>query len=200
MNNLIAYYREVWPWLGPYLRDRPLVLTRYPDGIEGKSFYQKNVSDLVPDWVETVPVKSDEDGDVRYMLCNETDTVRLLANLGSIDFHPWMSRRGSLEQPDYAVIDLDPKEAPFSDVIEIVVRHLGQNHLLKTMPGALRAKMHFANGGSLVAQVTQQRGQCILPPHHIRSWSIAQHSVIEAIFACHNRHARRHTKRTIRIG
>jgi len=148
-GDLIAYYERVADVLLPYLRDRPLHMNRFPDGIEGKSFYQKNVRDLIPDWVETVPIEGDgkEEG-AQYMLCNERDTLRLLANLGSIDLHPWMSRRGTLQSPDYAVIDLDPKEAPFAHVIEIarkvgeILHDVGLRPLLKTS-GATGLHIHI---------------------------------------------------------
>ncbi len=148
-GDLIAYYERVADVILPYLRDRPLHMNRFPDGIEGKSFYQKNVRDLIPDWVETVPIEGDdkEEG-AQYMLCNERDTLRLLANLGSIDLHPWMSRRGSLASPDYAVIDLDPKEAPFNHVIEIarkvgeILHDVGLRPLLKTS-GATGLHIHI---------------------------------------------------------
>ncbi len=147
-GDLIAYYERVADLIVLYLRDRPLHMNRYPDGIEGKNFYQKNVRDLIPEWVETVPVKEDGEESVQYMMCNEPDTVRLLANLGSIDFHPWMSRRGSLDAPDYAVIDLDPKEAPFTHVIEIarktgeILHEVGLRPLLKTS-GASGLHIHI---------------------------------------------------------
>ena len=97
-----------------------MVLTRYPDGIHGKSFYQKDAPPSTPDWVRTEPIWSEDAGrEIRYIVCDDLDTLLFLANLGSIPLHLWPSRVGSLEQPDWCVVDLDPKEAPFSDVITI---------------------------------------------------------------------------------
>jgi bifunctional non-homologous end joining protein LigD len=117
-GDLTEYYRSVSRWLLPYLRNRPLVMTRYPDGIDGKSFYQKDAPEFAPAWMRTVPIWSeDTQRDVRYFVCDDEDSLLYVANLGSIPLHMWASRVGSLELPDWCVIDLDPKEAPFSDVV-----------------------------------------------------------------------------------
>ncbi|CAN5162558.1 DNA ligase D [soil metagenome] len=117
-GDLIEYYRAVAGWILPYLRDRPLVMTRFPDGIEGKSFYQKDAPEFAPSWLRTVPIWSEEtQREIRYFVCDDVDSLLYVANLGSIPLHVWGSRVGSLELPDWCVIDLDPKEAPFSDVV-----------------------------------------------------------------------------------
>ncbi|MEX2109589.1 MAG: DNA ligase D [Gemmatimonadaceae bacterium] len=117
-GDLIEYYRAVSKWLLPYLADRPVVLTRFPDGIDGKSFYQKDAPVFAPDWMRTVPIWSEEtQREIRYFICDDEESLLYLANMGSIPLHIWASREGSLELPDWCVIDLDPKEAPFSDVI-----------------------------------------------------------------------------------
>ena len=126
-GDLIDYYQAISPWLLPYLRNRPVVMTRFPDGIDGKSFYQKDAPDWTPDWVRTVPIWStDTQKEIRYFVADDVETITYLANLGTIPLHMWLSRVGSLEQPDTCVIDLDPKEAPFKDVIRcaIVLRKL----------------------------------------------------------------------------
>ncbi|MGE5731467.1 MAG: non-homologous end-joining DNA ligase, partial [Gemmatimonas sp.] len=121
-GNLIDYYRAIWPWMSPYLANRPLVMTRFPDGIDGKSFYQKDAPEFAPDWIRTVPIWSeDSQRDVRYFVCDSVEALLYVANLGSIPMHIWNSRVGSLEQPDWCVIDLDPKEAPFSDVVRTAI-------------------------------------------------------------------------------
>jgi bifunctional non-homologous end joining protein LigD len=126
-GDLIEYYRAISPWILPYLANRPVVMTRFPDGIDGKSFYQKDAPEFAPDWIETIPIWSeDTQRDIKYFVCNDVESLLYIANLGSIPLHIWNSRVGSLEQPDWCVIDLDPKEAPFSDVIRcaIVFREL----------------------------------------------------------------------------
>ncbi len=117
-GDLIEYYRAVSKWLLPYLANRPVVLTRFPDGIDGKSFYQKDAPAFAPDWMQTIPIWSeDTQREIRYFICDCEEALLYLANMGSIPLHIWASRNGSLELPDWCVIDLDPKEAPFSDVI-----------------------------------------------------------------------------------
>jgi len=121
-GDLIEYYRKVSPWLLPYLKDRPLVLTRFPDGIEGKSFYQKDAPDFTPEWIRTVPIWSeDTQRQVNYFVCDNVETLLYVANMGSIPLHIWASRVDSLELPDWCVIDLDPKGAPFTDVVEVAL-------------------------------------------------------------------------------
>jgi bifunctional non-homologous end joining protein LigD len=117
-GDLIAYYDLVAPLILPYLRDRPLVLTRYPDGIAGKSFYQKDAPAFTPAWVRTVRVPSD-DRDIDYFVVDDADSLRYVINSGAIPLHVWASRTGSLDAPDWLVLDLDPKGAPFADVVAI---------------------------------------------------------------------------------
>ncbi|HKY59547.1 MAG TPA: DNA ligase D [Gemmatimonadota bacterium] len=119
-GDLFAYYRTVGPWLLPYLRDRPLVLTRYPDGIEGTSFYQKNTPGHVPDWIRTVGIWSESsEREIEYVVCDDLPTLLYLVNLGTIPLHVWASRVASLDRPDWCILDLDPKEAPFENVVEV---------------------------------------------------------------------------------
>jgi bifunctional non-homologous end joining protein LigD len=117
-GDLLAYYEAVWPWLAPYLRDRPVVLTRYPDGIEGKSFFQKNAPDFTPAWVQRVRID-----DTDYFLCNDLRTLLYVINSGAIPLHVWSARARSIERPDWLVLDLDPKGAPFADVVRLA-RHI----------------------------------------------------------------------------
>ncbi len=121
-GDLVDYYRAVWPWMSVYLANRPLVMTRFPDGIDGKSFYQKDAPEFAPEWIRTEPIWSeDTQRDIRYFVCDDVNALLYVANLGSIPMHIWNSRVGSLELPDWCVIDLDPKEAPFSDVIRTAI-------------------------------------------------------------------------------
>ena len=138
-GDLIDYYREIAPFILPYLRNRPLVLTRFPDGIDGKSFYQKDAPEFAPSWIRTTPIWSEDTQRViDYIVCDDVESLLYVANLGSIPLHIWASSVDALETPDWCVIDLDPKDAPFSDVIRIalVLRELcasiGLPHYVKT--------------------------------------------------------------------
>jgi bifunctional non-homologous end joining protein LigD len=117
-GDLLDFYRTVSSWLLPYLRDRPVVLTRFPDGIEGKSFYQKDAPPFTPEWVRTAALPSEE-RDIDYIVVDELDTLLYVANLGSIPLHIWGSRVPSIDRPDWCVLDLDPKDAPFTHVVQV---------------------------------------------------------------------------------
>jgi bifunctional non-homologous end joining protein LigD len=120
--DLVAYYERVAPWLLPYLAERPLVLTRYPDGIRGKSFYQKDAPTWVPEWVRTERIwAKGVEREIDYFVVGDVETLRYVANTGTIPLHLWASRIGSLERPDWLVLDLDPKGAPFTDVVKIAL-------------------------------------------------------------------------------
>ena len=117
-GDMIDYYRAVSRWILPYLRNRPVVMTRFPDGIDGKSFYQKDAPEFAPEWLRTVRIWSeDTQREIRYFVCDDEESLLYVANLGTIPLHIWASRVGSLELCDWCVLDLDPKDAPFSDVI-----------------------------------------------------------------------------------
>jgi bifunctional non-homologous end joining protein LigD len=104
----------------PYLKDRPVVLTRYPDGIEGKWFYQKDAPVFVPPWLRTERIWSEQtQREIDYFICDDVESLLYLANLGSIPLHVWASRAQTLDRPDWCVLDLDPKGAPFEHVVEV---------------------------------------------------------------------------------
>jgi bifunctional non-homologous end joining protein LigD len=119
-GDLIHYYETIAGWMLPYLRGRPLVQTRYPDGIEGKSFFQKDAPEWAPDWVRTETLYSEgAERDLRYFVCDDVESLLYVANAASIPIHVWSSRVGSLERPDWSILDLDPKDAPFESVVDV---------------------------------------------------------------------------------
>jgi len=118
--DLVEYYDRIAPFLLPYLKDRPVVLTRYPDGIAGKSFFQKDAPEWTPAWIRTERIHSKDAGrDIDYFIVNDRESLRYVINLGTIPLHMWSSHCGSLERPDWLVLDLDPKGAPFTDVVRV---------------------------------------------------------------------------------
>jgi bifunctional non-homologous end joining protein LigD len=119
-GDLIEYHREVSEWMLVYLEDRPLVMTRYPDGIDGKSFFQKDAPPYAPDWFRRVTLWSEgSERELSYFVAEDLDSLLYVINLGTIPLHIWSSRIATLSQPDWCILDLDPKEAPFTDVVEI---------------------------------------------------------------------------------
>jgi bifunctional non-homologous end joining protein LigD len=124
-RDLIEYYDKIGSYILPHLKDRPLSLSRYPDGIKGKTFYHKNWNQTRPDYVKTVKVYSETRGDIiNYILGNNKETLLWVANLGCIEMHPWYSRvidsescknsdeldedKCGLSFPDFVIFDLDP--------------------------------------------------------------------------------------------
>jgi bifunctional non-homologous end joining protein LigD len=119
-GDLIEYYRAVSPWLLAYLRNRPVVMTRYPDGIGGKSFFQKDAPGFRPAWIRTERMWSeDTQREIDYFVCDDEASLLYVVNLGTIPLHLWASRVPTLERPDWCVLDLDPKGAPFDHVVEV---------------------------------------------------------------------------------
>ena len=112
-RDLLNYYDSVAELLLPHLKDRPLSLKRYPNGINEQYFFQKNTPAGYPSWLRTKTVDR-----IRYVLADDRASLLYLTNLGCIDQNPWMSRVGSLEHPDYILIDLDPQECEFVKIVE----------------------------------------------------------------------------------
>jgi bifunctional non-homologous end joining protein LigD len=106
-GDLIDYYRRIAPWMLPHLRDRPLAMERYPDGIDEPSFFQKAVPSYFPDWIKRVTVKK-AGGTVTHVVCNNEATLVYLANQACTTPHIWLSRIDKLYCPDQMVFDLDP--------------------------------------------------------------------------------------------
>lgn len=118
-GDLIDYYRDISEIILPYLRGRPESLNRHPDGIAGHSFFQKDIGSL-PGWMDAVDIHSESNNkNIHWVICNDQETLLYLANLGCIELNPWLSQTTNLDQPDFCLIDLDAKTAPFADVITV---------------------------------------------------------------------------------
>ncbi len=118
-RDLINYYDAVAELLVPHLKDRPLSLKRYPNGIEGKYFFQKEAAESFPDWLRTEAIFSEHNqAPINYVVAGDRASLLYLANLGCIDQNPWMSRVGTLEHPDFVLIDLDPYACGYDRIVE----------------------------------------------------------------------------------
>ncbi len=124
-RNLLAYYYRIADFVLPFLRDRPLVLRRYPDGIKGQAFFQKDLREGIPEWFTTVPLDSEKRGEeIHYATANDRASLLFLTGLGCIDHNPWSSRYADLEHPDYFFFDLDPSEGTDFSVVVTIARAL----------------------------------------------------------------------------
>ena len=121
-GDLVDYYRVIAPWILPYLADRPVVLTRFPDGIDGKSFFQKNAPEFAPSWIRRIRLYSEgSERELDYFVADDLESLLYVANSASIPLHIWQSRVADISRPDFCVLDLDPKDALFSDVVKIAL-------------------------------------------------------------------------------
>lgn len=117
-RDMFNYYYAMADFILPYLKDRPLSLNRFPGGIHGKSFYQKDVKGKAPDWAKTFPYSTSDGEAKEYLVGDDIATLLWTNTLGCIEVNPWFSRVQSPDHPDYCVIDLDPDKHHFDKVIE----------------------------------------------------------------------------------
>ena len=138
-GDLVEYYVSISDWMLPYLKDRPVMLTRYPDGIDGKSFYQKDAPGFAPPWLRTEKIYShDSQRDISYFVLESADALAYMANLAAITIHIWSSRLPHLENPDWLLFDIDPKGSTTRNAVAVAqetagaLREVGLRPYLKT--------------------------------------------------------------------
>ncbi|HEX3607616.1 MAG TPA: DNA ligase D [Candidatus Dormibacteraeota bacterium] len=184
-RDMIEHYVRMAPVLLPHLRDRPLGMQIFPDGIHGKSFWRKRLPDHAPPWIRRWTWHGERE--VTYVIVEEVATLAWIANSGAIDLHPWHSRITSPEQPDWAVFDLDPFEpATFDDIREVgrLVRaaldHLGLRGLPK-VSGQTGLQIYVpittGPGYDAVREWVEEVGRAIgqvLPDKISWEWSVAR--------------------------
>ncbi len=118
-RDMLNYYYQVAPYMLPYMKDRPQSLNRHPNGINGESFYQKDVTGKVPGWIKTFPYHSEADNrNKNFMVCTDEASLLYIASLGCIEMNPWSSRIQSPDHPDWCIIDLDPDKNKFDQVVK----------------------------------------------------------------------------------
>ena len=139
-GELIEHYRAVADRMVPQLRDRPLAVARYPDGIEGSSFFQQSAPKHTPSWVRTATLRKEE-GEISHLLCQDAGTLVYLANQAAITVHTWLARVDRPERPDEVLFDLDPSSGDFAEVrdaaraVRGMLDELGLSSLVKTTGG-----------------------------------------------------------------
>ena len=132
-GDLVAYYHSVAPVLLPHLRDRAIVLARFPNGADGEWFYEKQAPSHRPEWLPTAPLWSGHRGDViDFVTAPDVASLMWIANLGAIEIHPWLSRVPTADSPDFAIFDLDPADGAtwdqvvtVAEVIRVALDRLG---------------------------------------------------------------------------
>jgi bifunctional non-homologous end joining protein LigD len=117
-GQMLNYYYKVGEFIMPYLKDRPMSLNRFPGGIHGQSFYQKNVTDKAPDWAKTFDHVTDEGKVTKYLVATDEASLLWMNSLGCIEINPWFSRAQTPDNPDYCVIDLDPDKHTYNQVVQ----------------------------------------------------------------------------------
>ena len=117
-RDMFNYYDQVAEYMVPYLKDRPMSLNRFPNGIHGPAFYQKDVKDKAPDCMKTMPHTTSDGVEKEYLVATNKASLLWMASLGCIEINPWFSRVESPDNPDFCVIDLDPDKQHFDQVIE----------------------------------------------------------------------------------
>ncbi|MFP3898609.1 MAG: non-homologous end-joining DNA ligase [Dehalococcoidia bacterium] len=136
-GDLIDYYHKIAGTMLPYLEGRPVTMHRFPDGIGEEGFYQQEISDYFPDWVERIAVKK-QDGSVTHAICQNAATLVYLANQACITPHVWLSRKAKLDCPDVMIFDLDPPAEDFAPVRDAArslrgfLKELGLESFVKT--------------------------------------------------------------------
>lgn len=122
-GDLLDYYEKMADYILPYLKDKPISMNRFPNGIDKQSFFQKDVDpDKIPAWLKTTEVFSESTSKtIDYLLCNDLPSLLYIVNLGSIEINPWLSTYKKPEKPQYAVLDLDPNGAEWEDIIDVAL-------------------------------------------------------------------------------
>lgn len=126
-GDMLNYYWQVAKYMMPYLKNRPQSLHRFPNGIKGKSFYQKDVTETAPDWVDRYPYRAKGERKLKhYMLCNDTAALLYMANLGTISMNPWSSTVAKPDHPTWCLLDLDPDKGNTLDQVVEVAQTIHQ--------------------------------------------------------------------------
>ncbi len=120
-GDLIEYYLAVATVMLPYLKNRPNNLHRFPEGVNGQGFYQKDMAKQAPEWAQTAKIKADDGHVVEYLVVNDEATLIYAANLGTIEFNPWNATVKDLDHPSWAVLDLDPEDIGFEAVVKVAL-------------------------------------------------------------------------------
>jgi bifunctional non-homologous end joining protein LigD len=165
-GDLVNYYHRMEEYIMPYLLDRPQSLNRYPNGIEGKSFYHKNMGEHIDKWIKTFERLSDSSGPKNFLICTDVASLIYMVNLGCIEINPWHSRIQKPNNPDWCVIDLDPGHIAFEKVIEtaLVVKKVLDSLQIHSYPktsGSTGIHIYIPLGGKYNYEQSKQLAELI---------------------------------------
>lgn len=172
-RDLLNYYDKVSGYILPYLTDRPQSLYRFPDGYQGKSFYQKDVTELVPGWADTYKYTNKTDRqDKRYLVVKDEATLMYMVNLGCIEMNPWSSTVKKPDYPDWCLLDLDPgTKTSFNQVVEVakVIQTLLEHAEIPAFPktsGATGMHIYIPLGAKYTYEQSREFGRLIMTLVH----------------------------------
>lgn len=140
--DIVQYYKDIAHVMVPHMRQRPVTMLRYPDGINGHSFYHKDMPDYFPDWIDSVTVEKQDGGETKYVVCDNAETLVYLASQACITPHIWLSKVPDLNFPDKLVFDLDPS----TDHQFVLVKHVAK--LLHKILESMKIESHVMTTGS----------------------------------------------------
>ena len=171
-RDMLNYYYQAAPYILPYLKDRPQSMNRYPNGINGKSFYQKDITGKAPDWIKMEPYRTSEGGDKNFLVPEDEAAILYMANAGAIELNPWNSTIHKEDYPDWCLIDLDPSDKNnFDQVIQTaqvtkeVLDHLGVTGYPKTS-GSTGIHIYIPLGAKYTYDQCQLFGKIIATQVH----------------------------------
>jgi bifunctional non-homologous end joining protein LigD len=171
-RDMLNYYYQVAPYILPYLKDRPQSMNRYPNGIDGKSFYQKDVTNKVPSWIRMEPYRTSEGENKNFLVPEDEAAILYMANAGAIEMNPWNSTIHKPDFPDWCLIDIDPSDkSTFEQVIKTaqvtkeVLDHMGVKGYPKTS-GSTGIHIYIPLGASYTYDQCQLFGKIIATQVH----------------------------------
>lgn len=174
-RDMLNYYYQVAPYILPYLKDRPQSMNRYPNGINGKSFYQKDITGKAPEWIQQEPYRTSEGEDKNFLVPANEASLLYMANAGAIEMNPWNSTIHTPGHPDWCLIDLDPSEkTTFDQVIKVaqvtkeVLDELGVTGYPKTS-GSTGIHIYIPMGAKYTYDECQLFGKLIAQHVHERT-------------------------------
>jgi bifunctional non-homologous end joining protein LigD len=141
-GDLISYYHEIAPLMLPHMKNRPLTLQRFPNGITHEGFFQKDASNYFPEWIKNYAIIKKEGGETSYVICNNVATLVYLANQGCVTLHRWLSKINKINNPDLLIFDLDPSTKDFSLVRKTALKLKKILEEIKLIPFVMTTGSH----------------------------------------------------------